>query len=123
MLPGTGASFARLADFTLASPRRGIPPRPRGPRWSLKGTPRRSGAQREGTVATVARDVTIRGEAIRLGQLLKLAGVVGAGGEVKGLLAGGAVRVNGQAEERRGRRLHPGDVVLADGEELRVVAG
>ena len=48
---------------------------------------------------------------IRLGQFLKLADVVGGGGEVKALLAEGNVRVNGEPEARRGRQLHPGDVV------------
>jgi ribosome-associated protein len=57
---------------------------------------------------------------IRLGQLLKLADVAGDGGEAKALLAEGAVSVNGEVEERRGRQLHPGDVVRVDGEELRV---
>lgn len=48
---------------------------------------------------------------IRLGQLLKLAGLVESGGEAKLLLAGGQVRVNGVVETRRGAQLHPGDVV------------
>ncbi|HEX8743625.1 MAG TPA: RNA-binding S4 domain-containing protein [Thermoleophilaceae bacterium] len=66
-------------------------------------------------------DVPIRGEMIRLGQLLKLAGVVDGGGEAKELLADGGVSVNGAPETRRGRQLHPGDVVrVGDGLELRV---
>jgi ribosome-associated protein len=71
----------------------------------------------------VARDVQIRGDMIRLGQLLKLSGVVDAGGEIKDLLAEEPVLVNGQPEDRRGRQLHPGDVVAVGGEELHVVAG
>ena len=71
----------------------------------------------------MAREVAIRGDTIRLGQLLKLAGVVGTGGELKGLLAESAVLVNGEPDARRGRQLHPGDVVAVAGEELRVVAG
>ena len=67
------------------------------------------------------QEVPIRGEVIRLGQLLKLAGVAGGGGEAKALLAGGGVLVNGEAESRRGRQLGPGDVVRAEGVELRVV--
>jgi ribosome-associated protein len=71
-----------------------------------------------------ARDVPIRGEMIRLGQLLKLADVVDGGGEVKDFLAEVDVTVNGEPEDRRGRQLHPGDVVVIGGEEeLRVVAG
>jgi ribosome-associated protein len=66
------------------------------------------------------REVPIRDETIRLGQLLKLAGVVDSGAEAKELLAEGAVRVNGEREERRGRQLRRGDVVQALGEQLRV---
>jgi len=72
--------------------------------------------------AAMARDVVIRGEAIRLGQLLKLAGVAADGGEAKALLAQGAVRVNGEREERRGRQLRAGDLVRALDDELVVVA-
>ena len=68
-----------------------------------------------------SQDIPIRGDTIRLGQLLKLAGVVGGGGEAKSLLADGAVSVNGEAESRRGRQLHPGDLVQVGEEELRVV--
>jgi ribosome-associated protein len=69
----------------------------------------------------VRREVPIRGAKIRLGQLLKLAGVTDSGAEVKGLLAGGGVRVNGEPEARRGRQLHPGDVVAAAGDDLHLV--
>jgi ribosome-associated protein len=68
------------------------------------------------------REVPIRDGAIRLGQLLKLAGLVGSGAEAKDLLAAGDVRVNGEREQRRGRQLQPGDVVHAAGEELRLTA-
>jgi ribosome-associated protein len=68
------------------------------------------------------RDVEVRGDGIDLGQLLKFAGVVGTGGEARMLLDDGAVRVNGEPELRRGRRLRGGDVVEVDGAEpLRVV--
>ncbi|HSD78480.1 MAG TPA: RNA-binding S4 domain-containing protein [Solirubrobacteraceae bacterium] len=69
------------------------------------------------------RDVPIRGEVIRLGQLLKLARVAGDGTEAKALLATGTIRVNGEPERRRGRQLHAGDEVAAGDEKLRVVAG
>ncbi|MPZ96900.1 MAG: RNA-binding S4 domain-containing protein [Propionibacteriales bacterium] len=57
------------------------------------------------------RDVEIRDESIRLGQLLKLADLVDSGADVKALLADGAVTVNGEPETRRGRQLVVGDVV------------
>jgi ribosome-associated protein len=66
------------------------------------------------------RDVAIRGDTIRLGQLLKLAGLADSGGEARMLLDEGAVRVNGEPEARRGRQLRDGDVVEAAGETVRV---
>ena len=66
------------------------------------------------------RDVPIRGDMIRLGQLLKLAGIVGGGGDAKAFLAEETVLVNGEPDNRRGRQLHPGDVIAVAGEELRL---
>jgi ribosome-associated protein len=57
---------------------------------------------------------------IRLGQLLKAAGLVETGGEAKMLLADEQVTVNGEVETRRGRQLHPGDVVTLGSESVRV---
>jgi ribosome-associated protein len=69
----------------------------------------------------MARDLPIRDDVIRLGQVLKLAGVVDAGGDVKGFLATNEVLVNGEAEHRRGRQLRLGDEVRIAGEVLRLV--
>jgi ribosome-associated protein len=66
------------------------------------------------------REIPIRDETIRLGQLLKLAGIADSGADAKELLAERTVRVNGELEERRGRQLRPGDVVEASGEQIRV---
>jgi ribosome-associated protein len=66
------------------------------------------------------REIEIRGYVIRLGQLLKLAGLADSGAEAKALLAEGSVTVNGEHEERRGRQLHPGDVVAVGDEAVRV---
>ena len=68
------------------------------------------------------RDVPIRDDVIRLGQLLKVAGLVGSGGEAKALLDAGLVLVNGAHEARRGRQLRNGDVVRVGDDEVRVVA-
>ncbi|GAA1763649.1 RNA-binding S4 domain-containing protein [Luedemannella helvata] len=67
-------------------------------------------------------DVPVEGDMIRLGQFLKLANVVDTGGEIKDLLASGDVLVNGEVDERRGRQLHPGDIVTVGGLRLRVAA-
>ncbi len=64
--------------------------------------------------------VPIRGDMIRLGQFLKLVGAVDGGGEVKRLLAEASVTVNGEPDERRGRQLHPGDVVATEGRSWQV---
>ena len=55
--------------------------------------------------------IEISGDMIRLGQLLKLAGAADDGVEAKALIAAGHVSVNGEPELRRGRQLHPGDLV------------
>lgn len=65
-------------------------------------------------------DVQIDTDMIRLGPLLKLAGAMDSGGESKTRIAAGDVLVNGQVETRRGRQLHPGDVVSVDGRDFRV---
>jgi ribosome-associated protein len=70
----------------------------------------------------LVRDVEIRGDMIRLGQLLKLSGLAGSGAEARVLLTAGAVRVNDEPELRRGRQLHPGDVVTLGDETVRVAA-
>ena len=66
------------------------------------------------------RDVPIRDETIRLGQLLKLADLIDNGADARPLLAEGAVTVNGQTETRRGRQLVRGDVVTVGGQAVRV---
>jgi ribosome-associated protein len=67
-----------------------------------------------------ATDVSIRGSMIRLGQLLKLAGVVDSGAAAKELLAAEGVAVNGEPERRRGRQLRDGDRIVVRGEALCV---
>ena len=69
----------------------------------------------------MARDIAIREQTIRLGQLLKLAGIVDSGSEVKALLAREPAWVNGEPETRRGRQLSRGDTVRI-GEEVLLVA-
>ena len=72
-------------------------------------------------MSRLTHDVPIQGETIRLGQLLKLAGIVGAGGEARAFLGTHRVLVNGEPEERRGRQLHAGDEVAIGDEVFRLV--
>ena len=55
--------------------------------------------------------VPITGEMIRLGQLLKLAGVVDDGSQARTLIEDGKVRVDGEVDRRRGRQVRPGSSV------------
>jgi ribosome-associated protein len=59
---------------------------------------------------------------IRLDQFLKLTGVVGSGGQAKALVQGGEVKVNGEVDARRGRKLCAGDSVEVHGRTLEVDA-
>ena len=67
-------------------------------------------------------EVVLRGDTIRLGQLLKVVGLVDAGGDVRALLSAVPVLVNGEPEDRRGRQLHAGDEVRVGDDLVRVVA-
>lgn len=67
------------------------------------------------------QEITIRDEFIKLGQALKLAGLVGSGVEAKMLIQDGLVTVNGEVDMRRGRKLYPGDVLELEGNEVKVV--
>ena len=57
--------------------------------------------------------ILVRGE-IKLGQFLKLAGLVEDGGEARVAVQSGDVTVNGEVETRRGHHLTDGDVVVLD---------
>jgi ribosome-associated protein len=67
------------------------------------------------------REIEIRGDMIRLGQLLQLSGQARSGADAKGLLLANSVTVNGEPEARRGRQLHRGDVVVVGEQAVRVV--
>jgi len=65
--------------------------------------------------------VEVRDDGIRLGQLLKLAGLVDQGSDVRPLLEQEVVTVGGRVETRRGRQLKKGDVVAVGDEKVRLV--
>jgi len=65
-------------------------------------------------------EITISGDTIRLGQLLKLADLIDQGSDAKSVLASGVVTVNGETETRRGRQLGPGDTVTLGTTTVRV---
>ena len=64
--------------------------------------------------------IRLRDEYIKLGQALKAAGLVESGVEAKVVIQEGLVLVNGETDTRRGRKLYAGDIVIFDGEEIRI---
>lgn len=64
--------------------------------------------------------ITIREDYIKLGQALKLAGLVDSGVEAKIVIQDGQVKVNGQVEYQRGKKLVNGDLVSYNGSEFIV---
>lgn len=64
--------------------------------------------------------VIIRNDFIKLGQAMKLAGMVGSGVDAKMLIQDGQVEVNGEVEYQRGKKLHEGDVITFNGESVQI---
>ena len=64
--------------------------------------------------------VKLRDEYIKLGQALKAAGLVSSGLDAKIVIQNGMVKVNGEVETQRGKKLYPGDEVSFEGESFRV---
>ena len=64
--------------------------------------------------------ITIKDEFIKLGQALKLSGTVSSGIEAKIIVQDGLVKVNGNTDTRRGRKLYPGDVFEYNGQKVSV---
>ena len=62
-------------------------------------------------------EITIRDEFIKLGQALKLAGVVEDGVQAKYEIQDG----NGEVDQRRGRKVYVGDVITFEGQEIKVI--
>ncbi len=64
--------------------------------------------------------IKLREEFIKLGQVLKAAGLVESGVEAKEVIQDGLVSVNDEIDTRRGRKLYDGDVVVFDGETVKI---
>lgn len=65
-------------------------------------------------------EIKIRDEFIKLGQALKLAGVVEDGVQAKYVIQDGLVKVNGEVDERRGRKVYEGDIISFNNQEIKV---
>lgn len=68
------------------------------------------------------KNISIRDEFIKLGQAMKLAGLVDSGVDAKYAIEEGSVKVNGETDLRRGRKLYNGDVFTFKGDEVTVVS-
>lgn len=66
-------------------------------------------------------EIRLREEYIKLGQALKAAGLVGSGVDAKFVIQDGLVKVNGETEYQRGKKLYDGDVVSYNGETIRII--
>ena len=64
--------------------------------------------------------IKLREEYIKLGQALKAAGLVSSGIEAKEVIMDGLVKVNGEVDTRRGKKLYYGDTVSYDGEDIKI---
>lgn len=67
------------------------------------------------------KEIKIHSEYITLGQLIKYLGIVNTGGEIKVFLSENSVFVNEMPENRRGKKLYPGDFVQISGEKFKIV--
>ena len=66
-------------------------------------------------------ELKIESEYIKLDQFLKLADIASTGGHAKYLIQEGVVKVNGEVEMRRGKKLVPGDIVEVEGNKSNIV--
>lgn len=65
--------------------------------------------------------IKLREDYIKLGQALKAVGIVGSGADAKSEIQDGYVKVNGIVETQRGKKLHDGDIVEYNGQEIKIV--
>lgn len=66
------------------------------------------------------REVEIETEFIKLDQFLKFESLVGSGGEAKNVIQDGLVKVNGNIETARGKKLHKGDIIEIFGQVVKI---
>lgn len=66
------------------------------------------------------KECAIETECIKLEQFLKYESFVSSGGMAKDWIIGGQVKVNGETEFRRGKKLYDGDVVTVEEQEYRI---
>lgn len=66
-------------------------------------------------------EIKLREEYIKLGQVLKVAGLVESGVDAKFVILDGLVKVNGQVDTQRGKKLYEGDIVEFENSQIKIV--
>ena len=79
-----------------------------------------SGGHNEKGILRKNMELKLRDEFIKLGQALKAAGLVESGAEAKEVITEGLVKVNNITEIQRGKKLHSGDIVSYNGNEIEI---
>lgn len=64
--------------------------------------------------------IKLREDFIKLGQALKAAGLVESGVDAKNVILDGLVKVNGNTETQRGKKLYDGDIVTFDNQTIKI---
>jgi ribosome-associated protein len=67
------------------------------------------------------KEFAIYTEYITLGQLIKAIGLIGMGGEIREFLYENEVKINGELDKRRGRKIRVGDVVVVKGDSYNII--
>lgn len=68
----------------------------------------------------IVEDIKIKEDFITLGQLIKVLDLISSGGEAKSFLLSADVKINQEADNRRGRKLYKGDLVIINSKKYRV---
>lgn len=67
------------------------------------------------------RQIEVSGEYIKLGQLLKLAGITGSGSDAKMLIQDGQIKLNGSVCTERGKKVRSGDIIKYLDDEIQII--
>ena len=68
------------------------------------------------------KEFIIKGEFITMAQFLKEEAIISSGGQAKWYLQDNPEKLNGELENRRGKKLYPGDTLKIEGEEFKFIA-
>lgn len=68
----------------------------------------------------IVEDIKIRDNFITLGQFIKIVDLISSGGEAKSFLLDADVKINGEADNRRGRKIYKNDLIVINSKQYRV---